>query len=165
MRRKFIVSAALVFSAVLIWQARFAFGVMRADWLYFQLDRIMVFWDAQNRPNAAQLKEAQRQVDVAMVYWPNQADYLTMEARISAWQAVTAELQPQADAAMQKALGAVQQALQQRPANPYSWAQYAEYLAASPGKSAELAIAINKVKELAPGDVKLQQQVQSLQNR
>jgi hypothetical protein len=165
MSRRSVVVTAILSSVVLIWQARFAFGVMRADWLYFQLDRVMVFWNAQNRPDTVQVKQGQEQIEQAMAYWPNQADYLAVQARIFTWQALLAQQQPQADASIQKALEAMQRVLQQRPANPYHWAQYAEYLAATPGKSAELKVAIAKVNELAPGDIKLQQQVQGLLGR
>lgn len=151
---------------ILLHQSAFAVRVMLADLVYFNLEREVVFWgDGERRPSIEQVRAAQTTLDGAVLRRPGQADYLAMQARLFAWQGLLAVSPAAADEQFKLALAAMHRSLQERPGNPYSWAQYAEYLTTQPGSGVEVADAASKARLLGPGDPNLQTRMQALTRR
>lgn len=141
----------------------FAARVIRADLLYFNVERELVFWGSNNRqPAAAEVAGALQRINIALQYWPDNPDYLVLKARIHVWEGVLAGNGPSADGYFEQALHSMERALAVRPSNPYSWALYAEYLTTQPDRRSDLSAAVAKVRQLGPGDPSLQQRMQAL---
>jgi hypothetical protein len=152
--------------AVLLWQASFAIQVLRADPRYFSVQREVVFWaDEQYRPDAARVTELQQQMRKAQELWPEQADYHALQARLQTWQGLLADSRQAASENFAGAAATMELALRWRPANPWSLAQYAEYLATQPARRAELEQVAERALRLAPGDAGLQTRMSALLSR
>lgn len=152
--------------ALLLWQAVFALQVLRADPLYFGVQREVVFWsDEQYRPAPERVTELQVRLQKAQALWPEQADYHALQARLQTWQGLLADSRQEANSRYAAAATTMEQALRWRPANPWSLAQYAEYLATQPSRSAELENIAARTMQLAPGDPALQARMQALRGR
>lgn len=152
--------------ALLLWQVAFSVQVMRADPLYFAVQREVVFWsDEQYRPESQRVAELQARMQQAQALWPQQADYHALQARLQTWQGLLATSRQDANASYAAAAASMEQALRWRPANPWNLAQYAEYLATQPARSSELQAASAKAMALAPGDAALQARMQALRGR
>ncbi|GEM_PF-3077522 len=151
---------------VLLHQGYFALRVVRSDLLFFDAQREVVFWGQEEyRPAAAQIAAVQQRMDKAAEQWPGNPDYLALQARLQIWQALTTTDRPQADQLFRQAIHSMELSLRIRPGNPYSWGQYAEYLATQPGRAADLATAVEKASVLGKGDSALQKRMQALQPR
>lgn len=158
---KYLVCAVLL--AGLAYEGWFAARAALADIAYFSLEREVVFWgDGERQPSPEQMSAAQSTLDAALKRRPAHADYLAMQARLYAWQGLLAGSPAAANEQFKLALATMQQSLQQRPANPYGWAQYAEYLTTQPDSETDLATAVSRAKALGPGDPKLQSRMQAL---
>lgn len=139
--------------AVLAWQLLFAWQVLRSDPGYFSVQRDMVFWGENGRmPTPEQLARAAEVIDGSVAAWPENADYLTLQARVRLWQALLATDRPGANRFLDAAIATMEQSFSHRPAHPQAWLQYAEYLAARRNDSTALQEAVAKVEQLAPGD-------------
>jgi hypothetical protein len=153
----------LMLIVLLCVQASFAIKVMLADILYFGIEREVVFWnDGDSRPAVSTVSAVQSRINEALGLWPEHPDYLSMQARLFAWQGLLADNQIAANEQFNLALAAMRQSLIDRPGNPYSWAQYAEYLTTQPQLVDDFAEAVEKVRELGPGDPNLQLRIQAL---
>ncbi|MES2606902.1 MAG: hypothetical protein V4603_18380 [Pseudomonadota bacterium] len=158
--RKYLLGVSVLFA--LAYEGSFAARVALADLAYFGLERDVVFWgDGERRPSVEQVTAAQSVLDTALARRPAHADYLAMQARLYAWQGLIGN-PAAADEQFKLALASMRQSLQQRPGNPYSWAQYAEYLTTQQGSGTELAVAVETARTLGPGDPKLQTRMQAL---
>ncbi len=154
---------ALVLLAILAWAGSFAVGVMQADLLYFNIEREVVFWGTANQQPAAEaIAGVKQRMDSALRNWPDNPDYLAMQARLHVWEGVIATDRVAANESFRLALDSMRTSLAERPGNPYGWAQYAEYLTTQPDSAAELAVAVEKAMTLGAGDPKLQQRMQVL---
>lgn len=154
---------SMVLLAVLAVGSVFAFRVLASDLLFFSIEREVVFWGTSaERPTSAMIAAAQQRIDQTLRYWPDHPDYLAMQARLHAWQGLVATDRLVADAHFKRALASLRLALVDRPGNPYSWAQYAEYLYTQPDNARELAAAVEKVGLLGRGDPRLQQRMAAL---
>ena len=90
-KQSFKTLLAIMLLAALTVGCVFGFRVMRADLLYFNIERELVFWGSNERqPTAAELADALQRIDRALQYWPDNADYLVMKARILIWHGVIA---------------------------------------------------------------------------
>lgn len=137
--------------------------IMIADVLFFNVERDVVYWGTNNqKPTENEVTRAQAGIGKALQFWPRNPDYLAMAARLQAWQGQIAGNQEAANGQFRLAMDTMYQSLLERPGNPYSWAQYAEYVATQPGKRLELVLAIEKAKRLGPGDASLQKRVQAI---
>lgn len=151
---------------VLLWQAGFAVQVLRSDPVYFAVQREVVFWnDEAYRPDAGRVTVLQQQMQKAQALWPENADYHALQARLQTWQGLLADTNQASTAHFAAAAATMELSLQWRPANPWSLAQYAEYLATQPARRSELQGVIAKARQLAPGDVALQERMQALLDR
>jgi len=156
-----LIPVAILF-LLLVWQGEFALRVLRSDMDFFQIQRGMVFWGSgEARPSQEQVDAMAFRVDATVALWNTHPDYLAMQARIVAWQAVLAS-GAERSAYIEEAARLMSLSLAIRPANPYSWAQYAEYLRALPGQEAELDVAASKAMNLAPGDFALTERMRAL---
>ena len=148
---------------VLVHQMVFALRVASADVAYFNIEREVVFWgDGDHRPTTEQVSGVQAALYSAIAQRPHYADYLSMQARLFAWQGLLATTPAAANEQFNQALAVMHGALEVRPGNPYNWAQYAEYLTTQPARRQELVMAVDKVRQLGPGDVDLQKRMQAL---
>ncbi len=164
--RRIALTALVPLLALLVWQGAFAVQVLRADPLYFAVQREVVFWsDEQYRPDPARVTVLQARMQQAQALWPEQADYHALQARLQTWQGLLADTREAATANYAAAAATMEQSLHWRPANPWSLAQYAEYLATQPARRAKLQEAIAKAMQLAPGDAALQARMQALLQR
>jgi tetratricopeptide (TPR) repeat protein len=165
-KQSFKTLLAIMLLAALTVGCVFGFRVMRADLLYFNIERELVFWGSNERqPTAAELADALQRIDRALQYWPDNADYLVMKARILIWHGVIAGDTQVADGHFKQALAVMERALAVRPSNPYSWALYAEYLTTQPDRGGDLTAAVAKVRLLGPGDPNLQKRMQAISPR
>jgi hypothetical protein len=154
---------ALLILPLLVQQGVYALNVVRADFIHFAVQRDVVFWGNDDlQPAPARVDILQQRIELAMELVPGHADYLALHARILAWQAVLAPERRVSNANVLLAIASMQQSLKARPANPYSWAQYAEYLATQPLRRNELQEVVVRIATLAPGDSGLQQRSRSL---
>ena len=161
-RRVRYLLAALLLAGLVVAMV-FAFRLMRADLLYFNVERELVFWGSNDRqPSATEVTDALQRITKALEYWPDNPDYLVMQARILVWHGVIAGDTRTADGHFEQALSTMERALAVRPSNPYSWALYAEYLTTQPERRSDLVAAVAKVRQLGPGDPGLQQRMQAL---
>lgn len=166
MAERRIALAIVVPLVLLLWQAGFALQVLRADPLYFSVQREVVFWaDEQYRPDSARVAELQGRMQQAQALWPQQADYHALQARLQTWQGLLADTRQAATGHYAAAAATMEQSLHWRPANPWSLAQYAEYLATQPARNTELQDVAARAIQLAPGDAALQARMQSLLSR
>ena len=147
----------------LVWQCVFAVHAMMADALNFSVQREMVFWGIAGKiPAAAEIAAARERMESALALWPHHPDYLSLLARIHAWQGQISANKPEADKAFKLAITTMHQSLVERPGNPFSWAQYAEYLSTQRDKRLELLLAVDKVRTLGAGEAGLQKRMQAL---
>jgi len=154
---------ALMLLAVLLWTGSFAVGVLQADLLYFNIEREVVFWgNNKQQPAKETIAGVQQRMETALHKWPDNPDYLAMQARLHAWQGVIATNRQTASENFRRAIESMRTSLRERPGNPYGWAQYAEYLNTQPDSASELAVAVDKAMKLGAGDPKLQQRMQAL---
>lgn len=152
--------------ALLLWQAGFALQVLRADPRYFLVQREVVFWgDEQYRPTPQRVTELQQSMHKAQELWPQQADYHALQARLQAWQGLLATSRREANVHYVAALASMEQSLRWRPANPWSLAQYAEYLTTQPARAEAVREVAAKALALAPGDAALQARLRPLAQR
>ena len=147
-------------------QVLFAVRVMRSDPVYFSLQRQVVYW---SEPGYAPAREQVAAVHAtflpAVQSWPRNGDYQALLARLNLWQALLAPNRAEANRYLDSAVAGMAASLRYRPANPYAWLQYAEYLAATRDDPETLELAIRKVQELGPGDDGLQAKAQALRPR
>lgn len=164
-----LVSTWAVAGAVLAlagFQAQFAIQVLRTDPVYFATQRQVVYWsDDRFRPGLEQVASAHDAMSAALDAWPENADYRALQARLDLWLALLSTDRSSANRYLQSAMENMEQSFHYRPANPYAWQQYAEYLAASRGRRADLEAAVAKVQALAPGDAGLQASALALLSR
>jgi len=159
-----VVSALVLL--LLLHQGKFALQVLLSDPLYFNAQREVVFWGEEEfRPQPERVAGVRESMDRALFWWPEHPDYLGLKARLQIWQGLVAQDRVAAAEQFRQAIGTMEAALAVRPGNPYSWAQYAEYLRTQPDRSADVEAAIRKVAELGPGDSALQQRMQALSAR
>jgi len=163
MARTMRLAVPVLLVLLLAWQCVFAVQVIISDALDFSVQREMVFWGVEGKkPTQAEVDAAQTRMEQAVSLWPLNPDYLALLARLHAWQGQIATSRSAANEQYSLAISTMHLSLLERSGNPYSWAQYAEYLATQQDKRLELAIVVEKVKGLGPGDLKLQQRVQAL---
>jgi len=156
-----VVSALVLL--VLLHQGKFALQVLLSDPLYFNAQREVVFWGADAfRPQPERVAGVRESMDRALRWWPEHPDYLGLKARLQIWQGLVAPDRGAAAEQFRLAIDSMEASLAVRPGNPYSWAQYAEYLKTQPERAADLALAIRKVELLGSGDPILQQRMRAL---
>ncbi len=161
-RLRFMLIPALLV-LLLAYQCMFAVRVMISDGLNFSVQRVMAYWGVEgSKPAASDVGAAQQTVEQALWLWPRHPDYLSLQARLQVWQGQIAPSKQAANAQFKLAIATMHQSLVERPGNPYSWAQYAEYLATQRDKRIELFSAVEKVKSLGAGDPALQKRAQAL---
>jgi hypothetical protein len=154
---------ALVVIAVLLVQGRYAWQVLVSDLIVFNVQRDMVFWgNAGSLPEASSVAAVNSEMDRALALRQLNPDFLALKARLQAWEALLAKDNAASLAGIRYAAETMQISLQERPSNPYSWLQLAEYLRVLPDREVEFRQALDKVRELGPGDPTLQQRVMEL---
>ena len=145
------------------WQLVFALQVLRSDPVYFLSQRQVVYWGEDGRePTLEQVLQVQEAVNGAVAAWPENGDYRALQARLYLWQALLATERRSANQRLQEAVHSLEQSFRHRPAHPYAWLQYAEYLAVRRNDLTDLEAAITKVQELGPGDPELQAAARAL---
>ena len=150
---------------LLLWQGVFAVQVLVSDVLNFKVQRTVIFWGvSDNKPTAGEIALVRGQMESALGLWPQNPDYLALLARLYGWQGQIAD-RSAANEQYRLAIVTMRKSLEQRGGNPYSWAQYAEYLATQRDRKIELDIAAERVRLLGAGDQKLQQRMQALVRR
>ena len=161
-RMRFMLAPALLV-LMLAYQGVFAVQVMVSDVLNFNVQRLMVFWEVDgNKPAAGEVAAALEQMQWAVKLWPHHPDYLALQARLQWWQGQIAPGRQTANANYKFAIATMHESLVARPGNPYSWSQYASYLATQRDKKIELLLVVDKVGRLAAGNKDLQKQMQAL---
>lgn len=152
--------------AGLTYQAIFAAQVLRSDPVYFAAQRQVVYWGQDGiTPSRTQVVSVLEAVNAALAAWPENADYLSLQARLHLWQALSASGRAAANQHLEDALQSMEQSFRYRPASPYAWLQYAEYRAARRNDGSALESAIRKVQDLGPGDPGLQAAALALRPR
>ncbi|HTQ98852.1 MAG TPA: hypothetical protein VMH83_02635 [Candidatus Acidoferrum sp.] len=154
---------AVMVLLLLAWQGTFAVQVLVSDVITFVVQRDVIYWgSADRKPTAEAVDDALVRIDQALVLWPRHPDYLALKARLFAWRGQIAVTRDDADTQFRFAIDTMRQALEQRPSNPYNWAQYAEYLATQRGRTLEVRQAADKVRMLGAGEARLQERMQAL---
>src|SRR5690606_21475673 len=93
--------------------------LLRSDPVYFSAQRQVVYWGQDGfTPSGAQVSSVLDAVNAALAAWPENADYLSLQARLQLWQALSATERTAANQHLEDALHSMEQSLRYRPASP-----------------------------------------------